>query len=140
MNALNITEHQLVEQFAQQPTWQDRYRQLIALSKRLPPLAVEDKNAHYHINGCENNVWLKVTRHHDGRFHLSADSDGRIVKGLLAILVILVDGKTAEQITQIPFSDIFHQLKIDTELSESRLVGLNKLIEEIRQAVAQQNS
>jgi cysteine desulfuration protein SufE len=139
MNALNMTEHQLFEHFAQQHTWQDHYRQLIALSKQLPQLSVEDKTEHYQIDGCENNVWLKVTRYDDGRIHFSADSDGRIVKGLLAILFILVEGKTAEQITEIPFIDIFHQLKIDTELSQSRLVGLNKLIEQLRQAVAQQN-
>lgn len=134
-----MSEDQLFAHFAQQHTWQDRYRELIKLSKLLPPISIEDKTVHYQIDGCENNVWLKVTRYDDGRFHFSADSDGRIVKGLLAILLILVEGKTADQIITIPFNDIFHHLKIDAELSQSRLIGLNKLIEYLLQAVTQSN-
>ncbi|WP_392566474.1 SufE family protein [Utexia brackfieldae] len=128
MPNLNMTLPELFDLFAQQQNWQARYRQLIHLAKLLPAFPQADKIARYHIAGCENNVWLKTERVADHTFQFSGDSDSRIVKGLLAILITLAQGKTAAEIVNMPFKQQFQQLKISEGLSESRLLGLDKLI------------
>lgn len=130
MTQLTISENDLIAIFTSPKNWQERYRQLIKLASLLPGFAAQGKTdnlAQYHIGGCENNVWLKVTKQANNTFAFNGDSDGRIVKGLLCILVILTQGKTARQILDTDFNAIFKQLKLSTELSESRLTGLQKL-------------
>ncbi|MWP62578.1 cysteine desulfurase sulfur acceptor subunit CsdE [Gilliamella sp. Pas-s25] len=122
----------LTELFAKQHTWQDRYRQLIMLAKQLPDFPEQQKIAQNQVNGCENQVWLTYQKQADNTYIFSGDSEGRIVKGLLAILIMIANNKTAQEITAIDFSSLLSQLKISDELSQSRLQGLAKLIERIK--------
>lgn len=134
-----LTESQLFELFAQQNNWQDRYRQIIQLAKQLPNLPDEQKSDDLLVQGCENRVWLGFNKNTGGTLSFYGDSDGRIVKGLLVILLVLINDKTAEQIQHINFNDVFHQLKITEELSQSRQVGLQRLVEKA-QLIATMNS
>lgn len=131
MQALNYTAGRLFALFASQQNWQDRYKQLIKLASLLPNFSINETNSphfdHYRIEGCENTVWLKVERQPDNTFLFAADSDGRIVKGLLSVLIIVIQGKTAEQILAMDFDALFKRLKLSSELSESRLIGLQKI-------------
>jgi cysteine desulfuration protein SufE len=126
-----LSQQELFDLFAIQHNWQDRYRQLIALSKQLPDFSDEEKVEHNQVHGCENRVWLTVEKQSDNTFIFQGDSEGRIVKGLLAALIILANHKTAAQIKMLDFYAVLNQLKITDELSPSRLQGLDKLIERI---------
>jgi cysteine desulfuration protein SufE len=126
-----LSQQELFDLFATQHNWQDRYRQLIALSKQLPDFSDEEKVEHNQVYGCENRVWLTVEKQSDNTFIFQGDSEGRIVKGLLAALIILANHKTAAQIKMLDFYAVLNQLKITDELSPSRLQGLDKLIERI---------
>ncbi|OTA19842.1 cysteine desulfurase, sulfur acceptor subunit CsdE [Xenorhabdus beddingii] len=128
-----ITEQQLIENFQQCKLWEDRYRQLIGLARKLPPLADEFKQQHIERSGCENRVWLGYQRLSDGRLHFYGDSEGRIVKGLLAILLTAVEGKTPAQISQMPLTEFFQQLGLEQQLSGSRLNGVRSLINTIQE-------
>ena len=127
-----LSQQTLFELFSKQHNWQDRYRQLIALAKQLPDFPDLKKIESNQIYGCENRVWLTNEKQLDNTFTFQGDSEGRIVKGLLAILIIIANHKTAEQIKAIDFLAILKQLKITDELSLSRLQGIEKIIERIK--------
>lgn len=129
-----LSQQTLFELFSKQHNWQDRYRQLIALAKQLPDFPDLKKIESNQIYGCENRVWLTNEKQLDNTFTFQGDSEGRIVKGLLAILIIIANHKTAEQIKAIDFLAILKQLKITDELSQSRLQGIEKMIERIKLA------
>lgn len=129
-----LSQQTLFELFSKQHNWQDRYRQLIALAKQLPDFPDIKKIESNQIYGCENRVWLTNEKQLDNTFTFQGDSEGRIVKGLLAILIIIANHKTAEQIKAIDFLAILKQLKITDELSLSRLQGIEKIIERIKLA------
>ncbi len=130
-----LSQQDLTKLFLQQHNWQDRYRQLIILAKQLPPMPEDLKTDENQVNGCENRVWLTYQKQNDNTFIFQGDSEGRIVKGLLAILIIIANHKTAKEIAAIDFQSLLNQLKITDELSQSRLQGLTKLIERIESVV-----
>lgn len=130
-----LSQQELTKLFLQQHNWQDRYRQLIILAKQLPTMPEDLKTDENQVNGCENRVWLTYQKQNNNTFIFQGDSEGRIVKGLLAILIIIANHKTAEEIAAIDFQSLLGQLKIIDELSQSRLHGLTKLIERIQSVV-----
>ena len=130
-----LSQQELTKLFLQQHNWQDRYRQLIILAKQLPIMPEDLKTDENQVNGCENRVWLTYQKQNNNTFIFQGDSEGRIVKGLLAILIIIANHKTAEEIAAIDFQSLLSQLKIINGLSQSRLQGLTKLIERIQSVV-----
>ncbi|OCG23501.1 cysteine desulfurase, sulfur acceptor subunit CsdE [Gilliamella sp. HK2] len=127
-----LSQQSLTELFSQQHNWQDRYRQLVMLAKQLPDFPENEKTEQNQVHGCENRVWLTYQKQQDNKYIFQGDSEGRIVKGLLAILIIIANHKTAQEIAAIDFQSLLSQLKISDELSQSRLQGLAKLIERIK--------
>lgn len=122
-----ITEASLTEKFSAFRQWEDRYRQLILLAKSLPPLDPSLKVAEHELSGCENRVWLGAEKSEDGTMHFFGDSEGRIVKGLLAVLLTAVEGKTPDEILQSDPLALFDLLGLREQLSTSRASGLNAL-------------
>ncbi|KHN61489.1 cysteine desulfurase sulfur acceptor subunit CsdE [Dickeya fangzhongdai] len=112
-------------------SWEERYRQLILLSKSLPSLPDALRQEHIELSGCENRVWLGYQRRADGALHFYGDSDGRIVRGLLAILLTAVEGKTAQMLQQQDPLALFDRLGLRAELSASRAGGLAALASRI---------
>ncbi|HFZ8995501.1 TPA: cysteine desulfurase sulfur acceptor subunit CsdE [Citrobacter freundii] len=129
-----VTEETLRDIFIPLTQWEDKYRQLILLGKQLPTLADDLKAQAKEIAGCENRVWLGYTLSDKGTLHFFGDSEGRIVRGLLAVLLTAVEGKTAEQLRARSPLALFDELGLRTQLSASRSQGLNALNEAIMQA------
>ncbi|HIE6129645.1 TPA: cysteine desulfurase sulfur acceptor subunit CsdE [Proteus mirabilis] len=124
----DITLDELFQDFQKSKSWEDKYRQLIQLSRKLPALPDELKTTANEIKGCENRVWLGVELNNDGKYHVYGDSDGRIVKGLLAIILTTVENKTAQEIANIDILAIFEQLGLANQISQSRTDGVNAII------------
>lgn len=122
----------IVEQFSTQKAWEDKYRLLIQLAKQLPVLTDEEKQQTQEVKGCENRVWIGARLNDDETFHFYGDSEGRVVKGLFAILLAAIELKTAQQILDIDFIDILNQTGLSGQLSESRQNGIQSLITAIR--------
>lgn len=122
-----LTPEMLAARFESLTLWEDRYRQIILLARELPALSPELKQQKIELAGCENQVWLGGERLEDGTMHYYGDSDGRIVKGLLAILLTASEGKTPQQIMASDPLALFQQLNILEQLSSSRASGLNSL-------------
>jgi cysteine desulfuration protein SufE len=110
--------------------WQDKYRQIMLLGKLIPPLAAEFKHADAQVKGCESQAWLY---HHslNGQHFYLADSDARIVKGLIGLLLANCQGKTTEQIHQFDVKQYFDRLGLSGQLSPSRTNGLTALAQAI---------
>lgn len=132
-----VNEETLLSTFAALQQWEDKYRQLILLGKQLPALPDELKNESIEISGCENRVWLGYTRQPDGTLHFYGDSEGRIVRGLLAVLLTAVEGKTAQQLLEKDPLELFDQLGLRNQLSASRSSGLAALAAAVQQAARQ---
>ena len=113
--------------------WEDRYRQLIMLGKQLPSLPETFKTEQLEIPGCENRVWLGHDVQPDGTLHFYGDSEGRIVRGLLAVLLTAVEGKTAGQLLAADPLMLFDTLGLRSQLSTSRNTGLTALAKKIEQ-------
>ncbi len=88
----------IVETFQFLDDWEDRYRYLTELGERLPPLLSAEKTPENQVHGCVSNVWIVADKDNAqlAKLHLRADSDTPIIKGIVAILVAIYSGKTAD--------------------------------------------
>ncbi len=131
---VQITRDALIEKFSGCRQWEDRYRQLILLGKQLPALSDMEKSVIPELSGCENRVWLGHQQLADGRLHFYGDSEGRIVRGLLAVLLTAVEGCRVEELRQLEPRELFRQLGLEDQLSASRAMGLTVLINAVKAA------
>ncbi|RJX74315.1 cysteine desulfurase sulfur acceptor subunit CsdE [Vibrio sinensis] len=115
--------------------WEDKYRQVIQWGKKLPIMPDELKSELVTVSGCESLVWL-VSEQKEGVWFFCADSDARIVRGLIALVMAAYDGKTSEQIQAFDIDDYFNQLGLIAHLSPSRGNGLKAIVEQIKQLTA----
>ncbi|ELX8377596.1 cysteine desulfurase sulfur acceptor subunit CsdE [Providencia vermicola] len=122
----------IVDQFSTQKAWEDKYRSLIQLARQLPTLTEEQKQHTQEVKGCENRVWIGARLNDDNTFHFYGDSEGRVVKGLFAILLAAVEHKTSQEILAIDFKEILNSTGLSGQLSESRQNGIAALITTIR--------
>lgn len=128
-----ITEETLKHTFTPLTQWEDKYRQLILLGKQLPALSDELKAQAKEIPGCENRVWLGFSVS-DGKMHFFGDSEGRIVRGLLAVLLTAVEGKSAAELQAHSPLVLFDELGLRAQLSASRSQGLAALSDAVLDA------
>ena len=114
--------------------WEDRYGYIIDLGKRIS-LPDEKKTDDNKVNGCASQVWLDMRWHEPNNtkvFNIEGDSDALIVKGLIAILLSLYQGKTLVQIKEIDPRVEFEKLGLNSHLSSQRSNGLKSMIDQIK--------
>lgn len=126
------TLDELVENFSLFDDWEGRYNYLIDLGGEVPPMEEALKTEQTEVKGCVSKVWLYHNKQTDGRFHIQADSDGKITKGLVYIVLAAYDGKTADEIAAIDIEQAFSQLGMDQHLSPNRRNGFFSMVEKIR--------
>jgi cysteine desulfuration protein SufE len=126
----NIAE--LIETFEFFDDWEDRYAHIIELGDALAPMDDALKSPATKVDGCMSQVWMYATRNDDGTLHLLADSDARIVRGLIAVLMIVYQGQSPAQIGSVDIDAIFAQLGLDTHLSMNRRNGFSAMVQRIR--------
>lgn len=126
-----ITEETLRQTFTSLTQWEDKYRQLILLGKRLPALPAHLKAQVKEIAGCENRVWLGYRVDENGKLHFFGDSEGRIVRGMLAVLLTAIEGKSADELLARDPLALFDELGLRGQLSASRSQGLSALNEAV---------
>lgn len=125
----NITE--MIEDFAFLTDWEDRYMHVIDMGKHLPPLRPTEKNEASKVKGCVSQVWV-VSEHKDDVIYFRGDSDAHIVKGLVAVVIEIYSGRTAQEIVDIDASDILQKLDLSEHLSPQRSNGLQAMIARIK--------
>jgi cysteine desulfuration protein SufE len=136
MIAPEMTFAELAENFALFDDWEDRYRYLIDLGRKLPVFPESQKTEINKVRGCMSQVWV-VPGHPSGdaaRFAFAADSDAHIVKGLIAVLGVLFSGQTPEAIAAIDPEAAFRELGLDQHLSPTRRNGVVAMVARIKAA------
>lgn len=126
-----MTIDELIENFEFLEDWEDKYRYIIELGEKLPPLEDKYKTDSYKVQGCTSQVWL-VPDQQEGRLVFRGDSDAMIVRGLVAIVLMIYGNKSAQEIKAIAVEDIFAKLGLQDHLSPSRRNGLFSLVEKIK--------
>lgn len=122
---------ELTENFELLEDWEDKYRYIIDLGSKLQPLDEKFKIEEWKVRGCQSQVWL-VPSKQDGKLHFSGDSDAMIVKGLIAIVMMIYSDKSPVEIKSIAVDDIFAKLGLSEHLSPSRRNGLIAMTEKIK--------
>jgi sulfur transfer protein SufE len=108
--------------------WEQRARLLMQWGDRLEPLSEAEKVEANRVHGCESLVWL-VAEHVDGLWQFKASSDARLLRGLLALLLVRVQGLTREELAGLDLREWFTQLGLERQLSPSRSNGLHAVLQ-----------
>lgn len=127
---------EIIDDFAFLDDWEDRYRYVIELGRALPPLPDAERTAENKVQGCVSQVWLSLhpDKSADGapRLHYKGDSDAHIVRGLIAILFGLFDGKPAGDILKTDAIAVLSKLGLEDHLTPQRSNGLHAMVARIR--------
>jgi len=131
-----MTVAELIDNFAFFDSWEEKYQYVIDLGRQLEPLDDNYKTEDWLVKGCQSQVWL-VPEFKDGKIHFRGDSDAILVKGIIAIVLLVYNNKTPEEIKNIDIAEIFVKLGLEENLTPSRRNGMMSMVEKIRQYAAQ---
>jgi cysteine desulfuration protein SufE len=126
---------EIVADFELLEDWEDRYRYVIELGRKLRPLPEAYRNDTNKVQGCVSQVWLATTVKPDARaprLSFIGDSDAHIVRGLIAILFALYSDKSAVAILDIDANAVLGRLHLKEHLTPQRSNGLLAMVERIR--------
>jgi cysteine desulfuration protein SufE len=125
----------LAEDFSLLDDWEDRYRYIIELGRSLTPLDESERTPTNKVQGCASQVWI-ATHVQDGRgepvLTFEGDSDALIVKGLIAILLMLYSGRTAREIVATDAQEVFGSLGLKDHLTPQRSNGFASMVARIK--------
>lgn len=125
--SLSAPAQQALQAFAQCQGWEQRARLLMQWGEQLEPLDDADKTEANRVHGCESRVWL-VADQVEGQWRFKASSDARLLRGLLALLLVRVQGLPSTQLAELDLRDWFTQLGLARQLSPSRSNGLHAVL------------
>ena len=97
-------QEEIIGEFSVFDDWLDKYDYLIGLSDSLPAIAAEHRTEQYLIDGCQSRVWVDA-RLEDGKVYYAADSDAIITKGIIALLIRVLNGRTPQEMLERPVVD-----------------------------------
>ena len=123
---------EIVETFDLLGDWEDRYRYLIDLGRKLEPLSNEEKCESNLVQGCQSQVWLIPEISEDGKFRFRGESDAAIVSGLIAVIFSLFWDRTAREILEIDAAEELGTLHLENHITASRRNGLFSMAKKIR--------
>jgi cysteine desulfuration protein SufE len=130
MTNLHETQKDIVEEFSIFEDWLDRYNYLIELGNDLPAIDPQYRTNEYLINGCQSKVWLHAELV-DEKIEFRADSDAIIVKGIVALLVKVLNGRTPAEILE---NELFfiEEIGLKQNLSPTRSNGLLAMVKKMK--------
>ena len=120
----------IIEEFAMFDDWLDKYDYIISLSDSLPEIDPQKRTDKYLIEGCQSRVWVS-SELKDGKMFYSADSDAIITKGIIALLISVMNGRTPEEAAGIDLYFI-DAIGLGENLSPTRSNGLRAMIAQMK--------
>jgi cysteine desulfuration protein SufE len=130
MTDYKVAQQDIVDEFSVFDDWLDRYNFLIELGNDLPGIDPKYRTNEYLINGCQSKVWLHAELV-DGKLIFNADSDAIIVKGIVALLVKLMNERTPSEILENDLTFI-DGIGLRQNLSPTRSNGLLAMVKKMR--------
>lgn len=128
---INEIQDEIIDEFSGLDDWMDRYAYIIDLGNTLPDYPEAAKTPANLIEGCQSRVWIDAHKDDNGTIHFEADSDALIVKGIVALLMRVVnDQKPAD----IAGADLYFidKIGLSEHLSPTRSNGLVAMVKQIR--------
>ena len=127
---INEIQDEIIEEFCELDDWMDRYQLLIDLGEEQAPLPDSDKTDQNLIDGCQSRVWI-VCEEHNGHLDFRAESDALIVKGIVSLVIRVVNHQTPKDIldAELYFID---KIGLTEHLSPTRSNGLLAMIKQVR--------
>jgi cysteine desulfuration protein SufE len=133
-----MTIDDLIAEFDDLGDWESRCDYLIDMGYDLAEMPEDLKTEENRVHGCQSNVWMdaKFSDDESRTIELVADSDAMIVKGLLAVVVLTYNGRTAQEILDTNIENIFARLGLNRHLGMARRNGLAGMVKRVRALAA----
>lgn len=127
---INETQDEIIAEFSDLTDWMDRYAYIIDLGNTLPPYPESEKIPANIIEGCQSRVWISARLNDNKTVHFEADSDALIVKGIIALLLKVLNDRTPDELLE---ADLYFIEKIGLRehLSPTRSNGLLAMVKQI---------
>jgi cysteine desulfuration protein SufE len=130
MQTINEIQQDIIDEFSIYDDWMDKYAYIIEQGNALKPIDDKYKTPDNIIKGCQSRVWMQ-TEFHEGRLFFEAESDAIIVKGLLALVLRVFNGRTPDEIIAADLR-FMKEIGLTEHLSPTRSNGLLSVIKQIR--------
>ena len=136
-----MTLEELLDEFHSLADWEEQCDYLIDLGFELPEFPDEERTEENRVRGCQSNVWLVADVKRDGPSHapvieIRADSDAMIVRGLIAVLLTVFNGRAPQEILETDIEAIFSEMGLNRHLSSTRRNGLFGMVKRVREIAA----
>ncbi|MGI9365332.1 MAG: SufE family protein [Rhizobiaceae bacterium] len=125
------TIEEIIDKFSFLEDWEDRYGYLIELGNSLAPVDESQMNEANKVRGCVSQVWL-LSHFEGGKLWFNGASDAHIVRGLVAVALVLFSGKTPSEIEATDEDATFHAIGLSEHLTPQRANGLKSLVAKIK--------
>lgn len=123
-------QDKIIEDFEGVEDWMDRYAMIIDIGNALPPIEEKYKTPAHLIEGCQSRVWLNAEMR-DGKVYYTADSDAIIVKGIIALLIEVLNGHTPTEIVDCHLYFI-DKIGLAENLTPTRSNGLLAMVKQMK--------
>jgi len=131
MKTIKEKEQDLLADFEMLPEWNDKYNYIMDLGSDLPLISDNEKNAQTKVEGCQSASWLVVEKN-DDKLYFKGDSESILGKGVISMLINLLNGQTADDIASYNFN-LVHQIDLPNHLSPTRKMGLEAIMKRINE-------
>ena len=134
-SSIHQKEKDLLADFKMLPEWNDKYNYIMDLGAELPLIPEEMKNAETKVEGCQSASWL-IVEEKDGKLYFKGDSEAILGKGVISMLLNLLNGQSAEEIAKYDFG-LVHKIDLPNHLSPTRKMGLEAIMKRITELARQ---
>lgn len=128
--SINEVQQEIIEEFSIYDDWLDRYQYIVDLGNSLSDFPPEEKTDTNLIEGCQSKVWI-IASYREGKVYFKAKSDAIIVKGIVALLIRVLSGRTPDEILE---NELFFidKIGLTEHLSPTRSNGLVAMVKRMR--------
>ena len=131
MNTIKEKEKELLADFEMLTEWNDKYNYIMDMGNDLPLLPDEDKTPANKVNGCQSASWLTV-KNKNGKLYFKGDSEAILGKGVISMLLNLLNGQPASEIANYDFY-LINAIDLPAHLSPTRKMGLQAVMRRIKE-------
>jgi cysteine desulfurase/selenocysteine lyase len=131
---------QLISRLQLAKNWQVRFNTLLSAGNLLPALPAAYKSQQNKVSGCESNVWLIAEQQPDRSWKFAADSDARLMRGIICLLLSVIQNKTGDNLQLIDTQQLLESCDLHHYLGPSRTNGVQAIVDKIKQLSLQSES
>jgi cysteine desulfuration protein SufE len=128
--SIEFKQQEIIDEFEVYDDWMDKYEYIIELGKELPLIDESKKTDDRLIEGCQSRVWLDAEIK-DGKMNFTADSDAIITKGIIGLLIRVLDGESPETVATTDLRFI-KEIGLQEHLSPTRANGLASMVKKLK--------